>query len=132
MFNEKTFATMTFRADDNNDPLVFAFQAARLAVIEAVARRQNERYTVVTGNDRVTVSRPAPTLLMVTAYADDVVAIVAALVKAQVLAPLTLEVSDSPRNPSNKMTCEDFAEFIRERVQGVEIHARPARETPGW
>lgn len=128
MFTEKTYATLTFRADDNNDPLVFAFQAARLAVIEAAARRQNERYG--TGNDKLTISRPAPTLLMITAYADDVVAIVAALVKAQVFAPLTLEVSDSPRRPSDKMTCEDFAEFIRDRVEDAVIIARPAREVP--
>jgi hypothetical protein len=125
----KTYATLTFTADGGADPLVFAFQAARLAVIEAAARRQADRYVP---QGRLSVTRPAPTLLILTVYEDDLAAIMADLVKAQVFGPVELEVSDTATSrPAGQMAAQDFAEYLRDRFDGLVVLARPARQLPG-
>lgn len=113
----KPFATATFTVNDNASPLVFAFQAARLAVIAEVAAR--------VGGDRVTVNRPAPGMLILTAYPDEMATILAELEKAQVFCPLELDVV-SP----DEQGVEDFAEFLRSRSDSVSIIARKAPTDP--
>src|SRR5690349_2859752 len=97
--SSRTFATATFTVADNASPLVFAFQALRLAVIAEVAGR--------VGGDRVTVSRPAPGLLILSAHEQEMAAILAELEAAQVFAPLVLDVV-----AADEQGVEDFAEHL--------------------
>jgi len=113
----RTFATATFTADGNASPLVYAFQVARLAVVAEVAAR--------IGGNKITLARPAPGLLLVTAHQDEMAAIVAELEKAQVLSPLLLDVS-----ATEDVAAEDYAEFIRDRTDNVVVVARPAEAGP--
>lgn len=122
--SKPAYATMTFRVVDSATPLVYAFQAARLAVIEAVARREHDK-----APDEMTISQPANGLLMVTAYPDRLSAILDELEKAQVFAPVVLEVSRDGR-PASQTDAEDVAEYIRDRTDQVVVISRPARGFP--
>lgn len=113
----RTFATAMFTIANDASPLVFAFQAARLAVIAEVAAR--------VGGSKVTVNRPAPGMLIISAHEQEMAAILAELEAAQVFAPLVLDVvADDERG------VEDFGEYLRDRTDNVVIVARKAPIPP--
>lgn len=112
-----TFATATFTIANDASPLVYAFQAARLAVIAEVAAR--------VGGSKVTVNRPAPGMLIISAHEGEMAAILAELEKAQVFSPLLLDVV-----ADDEHGVEDFAEFLRDRSDNVVIIARKAPHGP--
>ena len=113
----RTFAAATFTIANDASPLVFAFQAARLAVIAEVAVR--------VGGDKVTVSRPAPGMLILSAHEAEMAAILAELEKVQVYSPLVLDVvADDVQGVS------DFAEYLRDRTEQVVVIARKAPQGP--
>lgn len=117
MSTTRTFATATFTIANDASPLVYAFQAARLAVIAEVASR--------VGSDRVTVNRPTPGLLILTTYQEEMAAILAELERAQVFCPLVLDVV-----AAEERAVEDYAEFLRDRSDNTVIVARKAPQGP--
>ena len=113
----RTFATATFTVASDASPLVFAFQAARLAVIAEVVAH--------VGGDKVTVSRPSPAMLILAAHGEEMAAILAELETAQVFAPLVLDVV-----ADGEQGVEDFGEYLRDRSDNVVIIAREAPQGP--
>ena len=113
----RTFATATFQVADNASPLVYAFQALRLAVVAEVAAR--------VGGSKVTVNRPTPGMVIVTAYEEEMASILAELEKAQVFAPLVFDVV-----AADERGVEDYAEFLRDRTDNVVVIARRAPQGP--
>jgi len=113
----RTFANATFQIANDASPLVYAYQAARLAVIAEVAAR--------VGGSKVTVNRPAPGMLIVTAHEQELAAILAELEKAQVFGPLLLDVV-----ADDESGVEDIAEFLRDRTDNVVVIARKAPIPP--
>jgi hypothetical protein len=113
----RPFATATFTTANDASPLVYAFQAARLAVVAEVAAR--------VGGSKVTVNRPAPGMLITSAHEQEMAAILAELEAVQVFAPLELDVVADDEN-----AVQDFAEFLRDRTDSTVIIARKAPQGP--
>lgn len=113
----RTFAAATFQIANDASPLVYAFQAARLAVIAEVAAR--------VGGSKVTVNRPAPGLLIVSAHEEEMAAILAELEHAQVYSSLMLDVV-----ADDDQGVQDFAEYLRDRSDMTVIIARQAPQGP--
>lgn len=115
----RTYATGTgtFTIDADASPLVHAFQAARLAVIAEVAARL--------GGEKVSVARPAPGMLVVTAHEEQMAAVVAEPEEAQVFCPLVLDVVTD-----DEESVQDFAEYLRDRTDNVVVVARQAGADP--
>ncbi len=108
-------ATVRFTIDPSADPPVFAYQAARLALVHHVAAR-------VSG---LKVDQPLPTLLLVTGAEQPMAELLAALEKAQAYSPLVLDV-----DAADEQGVQDFAEFLRDRSDTTVIVARQAQSGP--
>lgn len=108
-------ATVRFAIDPEADPLTFAFQASRLALVRQAATR-------VSG---LKVDQPVPTLLLVTGGEQEMAAILAALESAQVFGPLLLDVV-----ADDEQGVQDYAEYLRDRTDNVVIVARKALQGP--
>jgi hypothetical protein len=107
-------ATVRFTVVADADPLLFAFQAARLALVQ--------REAVTAG---LKIDRPVPTLLLVTGAAEPMARLIAALEGAHVFALVELEV-----DAADEAAVQDFAEYLRDRTDSVVILARPADPGP--
>lgn len=108
-------ATIRFAVSSEADPLVHAFQAARLAVAHREAGR-------ISG---LKADMPVPTLLIVSGAEDPMAQFLAALEQAHAFAPVELDV-DADTDEGT----EDFAEYLRDRTDSVVIIARSAQVGP--
>lgn len=108
-------AAINFAIDTAADPLTFSFQAVRLALVHQLARRTAGLH----------VDCPLPTLLRITGADQPMAELLATLERAQVFAPLELDVI-----AADEQGVEDFAEYLRDRTDQVVIIARKAPKDP--
>lgn len=117
--SDQAYAVATFTVDSDASPLVFAYQAARLAVVAEVAAR------FVGG--RVRLDRPAPGLMLLTAFRKELSAILADLEAAGAFAPLVLDIV-----ADGEQEVEAFAEHLRGRTDQAVVVARRAKAGPAY
>jgi hypothetical protein len=108
-------AAIRFAISPEADPLVHAYQAARLALVHREAGR-------IPG---LKADLPAPTLLLVTGAEEPMARLLAALEAAQVFASVEVEV-----DAENDQAVQDFAEYLRDRSDVVVVVARRADPGP--
>jgi hypothetical protein len=108
-------ANVRFAVSPQADPLVHAYQAARLALVHREAGR-------IPG---LKADLPVPTLLLVTGAEEAMAQLLAALEAAQVFAAVEVEV-----DAENDQAVQDFAEHLRDRSDNVVVVARRADPGP--
>ncbi len=108
-------ATIRFTISSEADPLVHAFQAARLALVH----REASRIPVLK------VELAVPSLLLVTGSEEAMARLLAALEAAQVFAAVEVGV-----DAADERAVQDFGEYLRDRSDSVVIIARRADPGP--